>query len=369
MITVKVLMVSKACVVGSYQKKLEELAAFPDIDLTVVVPPYWKDERGTLTLERVYTEGYDLIVRPLALNGHFHLHFFPGLGKLMRQLRPDILHIDEEPYNLSTWQAVRAARRVGVRSVFFTWQNLRRSYPPPFSWMEKYVLSTVDYAIAGNQEAIQVWQAKNYRGPIKVIPQFGVDPDLYPYRSPRRLGREHLTIGYVGRLVEEKGVDLILKAAVQLEGEWRIRVLGSGPYRASLQAQADAWGIAARVEFLSPIPSTDMPQFMRDLDVLVLPSRTKPNWKEQFGRVLMEAMACGVPVAGSDSGEIPFVIGDAGLVFREDDVEGLREVLTNLRDDGLREQLARSGRAHVLTHFTQAHIAQETRDVYRAMMR
>ena len=89
MITVKVLMVSKACVVGSYQKKLEELAAFPDLDLTVVVPPYWKDERGALTLEQVYTEGYDLIVRPLALNGHFHLHFFPGLGKLTRQIQPD----------------------------------------------------------------------------------------------------------------------------------------------------------------------------------------------------------------------------------------------------------------------------------------
>jgi glycosyltransferase involved in cell wall biosynthesis len=365
---VKVLMVSKACVVGSYQKKLEELAAFPDIDLTVVVPPYWKDERGTLSLERVHTEGYDLTVRQLALNGHFHLHFFPGLGKLMCRIRPDILHIDEEPYNLSTWQAVRAARRVGARSAFFTWQNLRRRYPPPFSWMERYVLATVDYAIAGNQEAMQVWRAKNYRGPIRVIPQFGVDPVLYPYRSPRHLGREPLTIGYVGRLVEEKGVDSILRAAAQLEGEWCLRILGSGPRRASLQAQVETLGIESRVEFLSPIPSTDMPHFMHGLDVLVLPSRTRPHWKEQFGRVLVEAMACGVPIAGSESGEIPSVVGDAGLIFPENDADSLREALTRLRDDELRTQLARSGRARAIAHYTQAHIAAETREVYLEMM-
>ncbi|HAM45943.1 MAG TPA: glycosyl transferase family 1, partial [Propionibacteriaceae bacterium] len=222
----RVLMVSKACIVGSYQKKLEELAAFPDIDLTVVVPPLWKDERGALHLEQVYTDGYHFVVSPLAFNGHFHLHFFPALPKLMRALRPDILHIDEEPYNLSTWLAVRAACSVGARSVFFTWQNLVRRYPPPFSWMEQNVLASVAYGIAGNQEAIQVWRSKGYRGKMAVIPQFGVDPDLYPFRSPRRLDGAPLVIGYAGRLVEEKGVDLLLRAAAQLDGDWTVRILG-----------------------------------------------------------------------------------------------------------------------------------------------
>ncbi len=361
-------MVSKACVVGAYQKKLEELAAFLDIDLTVVVPPVWKDERGALHLEQLYTDGYRIVVSPLAFNGHFHLHFFPALPKLMRALRPDILHIDEEPYNLSTWLAVRAARSVGARSVFFTWQNLVRRYPPPFSWMEQSVLSNVAYGIAGNQEAIQVWRSKGYQGGMKVIPQFGVDPGLYPYRSPRRLDGAPLVIGYVGRLVEEKGVDLVLRAAAQLEDDWTIRILGSGPLRSSLQVLAERLAIASRVEFLPPISSTGIPQFMHGLDVLVLPSRTRTNWKEQFGRVLIEAMACGVPVIGSDSGEIPFVVGDAGLVFPEGDAGALCQDLRRLRDDGLREQLARAGRARMLTHYTQVHIARETRDVYLEML-
>ena len=67
---------------------------------------------------------------------------------------------------------------------------------------------------------------------------------------------------------------------------------------------------------LPQIPSDQVAVEMRKLHALVLPSRTTPRWKEQFGRVLIEAMACGVPPVGSDSGEIPHVIDDAGLVFR-----------------------------------------------------
>ncbi len=108
---------------------------------------------------------------------------------------------------------------------------------------------------------------------------------------------------------------------------------------------------------------------MRELDVLVLPSRTQPNWKEQFGRVLIEAMSCGVPVIGSTCGEIPQVIGEAGLVFPEGDVAALRAALSRLIDQPeLRAELARRGRARVLAEFTQAAIARRHVAVYQAML-
>ncbi len=361
-------MISKACVVGSYQRKLEELAAFPDIDLAVLVPTEWRDERGVLPLERAYTHGYELIARPLALNGHFHLHFFPGLGRLMRRLRPDVVHIDEEPYNVATGQAVRAARIIGARTVFFTWQNLQRRYPPPFAWIERYVLSSADYALAGNRDAVKVWRDKGYHGPIKVVRQFGVDPELFAFRSPPPLNGRPLNVGYVGRLVPEKGVDLLLRAVAGLADGATVQILGSGPMEENLRCLAAELGVASRTTFLTPIPSVEMPRFMPQLDVLVLPSRARPNWTEQFGRVLIEAMACGVPVVGSDCGEIPDVIGDAGLVFRQDDVDGLRQALAQLRDDNLRLRMARAGRARVEAHFTQARVAAETREVYLEMM-
>ena len=361
--TLRVLMISKACIVGAYQKKLEELARFDDVELTVIVPPYWRDERGVMPLERVHTEGYRFMVEPMLLNGHFHLHFYPGLGRHVRRLQPDIVHIDEEPYNLATFQTMRLAKRAEAKALFFTWQNLKRTYPFPFSLIEGYNLKKADYAIAGNQEAVEVWREKGYQGPIKVIPQFGVDPEIYKPRIT--LHDSRFTIGYVGRLVEEKGVQVLLQAVDGLAGEWRLHILGSGPMQSQLEALARQMDIVERVTFESPIPSAQMPAFYNQLDTLVLPSLTRPHWKEQFGRVLIEAMACGVPVVGSRSGEIPHVIGQAGLTFIEGDVQELIARLSQLMDDPvLRADLARRGRERVLAHYTQARIAAETHEVY-----
>lgn len=369
---IRVLMISKACLVGAYQRKLEEIAAFPDIALTVIVPPTWRDPGGTtVRLDRMYVTGYELLAEPLAFNGHFHLHFYPHLARRLASICPHIVHIDEEPYNLATFQAMWLAERHGARTVFFTWQNLNRQYPSPFNWIEQYNLRHADFGIAGNDEAMTVWRKKGYIGPMSVIPQFGVDPEIY--KPQRREDGDHkgFAIGCgAARLVEEKGVDVLLYAVAKLPGVWRVYVLGAGPQRHRLEDLANELGLADRIVFDDPIPSTQMPAYLASLDVLVLPSRTRPNWKEQFGRVLIEAMACGVPVIGSTCGEIPQVIGDAGLVFPEDDVEALHDALLRLqRDAELRRDLSTRGRARVLAHYTQKQVAAETVAVYRQIMR
>ncbi len=359
----KVLMVSKALVVGAYQRKLEEIAAQPEVQLTCVVPPSWRLEGRDQPLERAYLRGYRLRVEPIRFNGSFHLFYFPTLGRVLREERPDLLHVDEEPYNLATFLAFLSARRGGAAPIFFTWQNLLHRYPPPFVWMERWVLRTARYALLGNQEAGRVLAAKGYRGPSRVVPQFGVDPRVFTPGPARARAR---VIGYVGRLVEEKGVGDLLEAVAGLSGDWELRLVGSGPLAAAIPARATALGIGPRVTLAGAIPSTQMPEALRALDLLVLPSRTRPNWKEQFGRALVEAMACGVPVVGSSSGEIPHVIGDAGLVVPEGDVQALRQALGRLLEDAdLRRALAAAGRQRVLAHFTQQRIAQQTVEVYR----
>jgi glycosyltransferase involved in cell wall biosynthesis len=233
--------------------------------------------------------------------------------------------------------------------------------------VERYVLSNVHHAIVGNQESRQVWHAKGYRGPVDVIPQFGVDPELF--HPGRRTEGRGFIVGYAGRLVEEKGVDLLLESLSGLEGTWRSYVLGAGPALVALQSQAKRLGFADRVSFDAQIPSSQMPAYYQQLDALVIPSRTRPNWKEQFGRVIVEAMACGVPVIGSDSGEIPHVIGDAGLIFPEGQVDVLRAHLARLLGDpNLRADLSRRGRERVLERFTQAQIAAQTYRVYQSML-
>jgi glycosyltransferase involved in cell wall biosynthesis len=128
-------------------------------------------------------------------------------------------------------------------------------------------------------------------------------------------------------------------------------------------------GLAQHVTFLGRVGSTSMPAFFASMDVLTVPSRTTPTWKEQFGRVLVEAMACQTPVIGSDSGEIPHVIGDAGLIFAEGDAQALASLLLRLAGDpALRAELSRRGRARVLAYFTQERIAAATYQVYQQML-
>jgi glycosyltransferase involved in cell wall biosynthesis len=363
----RVVMLSKACIVGAYQTKLEEIAKHPDIQLTVVVPPFWRDERGVIPLERAHPNGYALLVAPMRFNGQFHFHYYPTFSSILQRVRPDIVHIDEEPYNLATFLAMRAARRVNAKTLFFTWQNILRRYPPPFAWMEAHVLRHADYAIAGNVDAIDVLRAKNYRGKASVIPQFGVDAAHF---APAAKNISPIfRIGYAGRLVAEKGIDVLLDAVAKLNGEWKLTLLGSGPHKTNLQTHAHQLGIASRVHFDAPIPSTQMPTFFHSLDVFVLPSRSRANWKEQFGRVLIEAMACEIPAIGSTCGEIPNVIGDAGLIFPEGEVVALSNHLAQLQNDSARRiEFGKRGRARVLAQFTHAHIAEETVRVYRAML-
>ncbi len=365
----RVLMLSKACIVGIYQRKLEEIAQL-GIDLLTLVPPSWKDERGDTPLERVYTDGYQLQDIPIRLNGNFHLHHYPTLGDWMRRFRPHIVHIDEEPYNAASWQALYYARQVGAKSLFFSWQNINRRYPPPFSWGEHWVLNNVETALMGTESAAQVWREKGYTKPLAVVPQFGTDPQLF---TPRPVNNERekppFTIGYVGRLIEEKGIHLLLQAAAGLTGEWRLRLIGSGPYKNELVALAERLGIADRLEWVAWVASTDMPDQYHTLDVLVIPSLTRPNWKEQFGRVITEAMSSGVPVIGSSSGAIPDIIGEAGLVVPEGSIEGLRAALESLcGQPDLRVRLANAGRERVLAHFTHQQVAADTVRVYREMM-
>ncbi len=362
-------MVSKALVVGAYRRKAEELARL-GIDLIVFTPPAWGDRRGSQQAERAFVQGYELRAIPLRFNGNYHLHYYPTLAHELAAVRPDILHMDEEPYNLATWLALRTAVRLNIAATFFTWQNILRRYPQPFAALERANYRWARCAIAGNQDAAQVLRAKGYTGDVAVIPQFGVDPDIFrPSAAGDRQPGAPMRIGYAGGLVPEKGVDLLLRACAGLQGNWQLTVAGEGAQQPELVALAAKLGVTGRVIWAGRQPSSAMPEFYRGLDILVLPSRTRSNWKEQFGRVLIEAMACAVPVVGSDSGEIPNVIDGAGLIFVEGDVADLCGKLQRLIDDSqARAEIGRVGRQRVLDAYTMRQIAQQTLAVYSALL-
>ncbi len=220
-------------------------------------------------------------------------------------------------------------------------------------------------------------RAKGYCGNLAVIPQFGVDsnhPSTSLRTSPTTEPPNHPTtqpfrIGYAGRLVPEKGVDILLRAVARLSGDWQLCIVGSGPELPRLQALTRELHIESRVRFDTARLSAEMPAWYSQIDLVVQPSLTRPNWKEQFNRVLIEAMASEVPAVCSSCGEMPNVIGDAGIVFPEGDAAALCDCIDALmRDPSRRAELGKRGRARVLEHFTQARVAEETYAVYRKML-
>ncbi len=365
----KILMLSKALVVGTYQRKAEELAALPGVELTVAVPPVWHEPgAGPVELERRHTNGYQLAVLPMWLNGHFHLHFYPGLKRLVELIKPDVFHIDEESFNFATFQGMQLGVQHRAKCCFYNWANIDRRYPPPFSSFERYNLKHAAAAIAGNHEAAEIIERHGYEGPIHVLPQFGVDPELF-YPAPEPLPETPFRVGYFGRMLEQKGLLDLVEAMARLPDNVHLLLVGYGDLLPKVETRVGELKLQQRVEIKPRVASGDVADEMRKIHTFVLPSRTTSRWKEQFGRVLPEAMASGVPPIGSTSGEIPHVIGDAGLIFREGDPADLADKIRTLMEQPeLRMELARKGRQRALDYYTQRALAKQYYDVYQQML-
>ncbi|HLB35059.1 MAG TPA: glycosyltransferase family 4 protein [Gemmatimonadales bacterium] len=364
----RVLYVSKALTVAAYRDKLRALRRH--LDVTAVIPDRWRPPAEPV-------QDGEVLSWPVRLPGRPHLHLYRQPHRMLEAHRPDLIHVDEEPYSAVTWQLVRAARRRGVPAVFFAWQTIAKHLPPPFGWMRAFVFRHAAGAIAGTHRAAETLERLGYRGPLTIVPQFGVDLERFqPSPSHRRaqraalgLSEDQLVIGFAGRLVPEKGVSVLMRALTRLPAASLV-ILGDGRERPALASLAARNGLDGRVRFAGHQPSREVAAWLPAFDVLVLPSLTTTHWAEQFGRVLVEAMACGVPVVGSDSGEIPRVIGDAGLVVPEGNAAALGETLATLaRDRELRFRLGALGRERVRAEFTNERVAEQTAQFYQRVLR
>lgn len=355
----RVLIVSHTYVAPINHAKLEALAAL--VPLAVVIPDRWRDVLFQFGGEVGGSSTYVAYQLPIRLDGRIMLHTYRlrDLGRIVARERPDLVYVEEEPGSLVLAEFAWLKRRYGFRLVFFTWENIVQRAGLP--GLARLNLGACDGAIAGNREAAEVLAQRGFRGPTIVIPQLGLDPLLFrpcdASELRRSCGLKGLAVGYIGRLVEEKGLITLLEAVSGLEGV-DLLLVGDGPLRSEIVGQIPGRGLTGRVHWAGTVPHEQIVPYLNALDALVLPSRTTPTWKEQFGHVLIEAMACGVPVIGSDSGAIPEVVGDAGLIFPEGDAESLRAAIRTLQADPLRRQaLAQAGRDRVLAHYTHERIA------------
>jgi glycosyltransferase involved in cell wall biosynthesis len=372
------LVVSHPCVTPVNQKFYAEVQRQTGWDLTVVTPASWKSKYGYRSPER--WPGFSGTLRPIPVwfSGNVPLHIYRSLFfSLLREVNPDVIYLHHEPYAAATAQ-VYLANRMSLQCPigFFTWQNIEKTYPPPFRYLEQMVYRRSDYAICGSESAQAVLRSKGYSGPTSTIPA-AIDPDRFSSSDEAHdpfaldLPDSTVLIGYAGRIVEQKGLHTFLDALAQRRDlPWHFVLIGDGDFVEPLQSQAKRLNLRDRLSFLGYVDHSAIPPYLSALDLVVLPSETQPNWKEQFGRIIVEALAAGTPVLGSDSGEIPHVIErtDGGITFSEGDAAACARQLDKLvRDDELRCRLARRGQSYVTSNYTHHRLAQSFVETIRTV--
>ena len=263
--------------------------------------------------------------------------------------------------------------------VVFGWENLERQLPTPRWWICQFVLDTVKAIIPGNQDGANIIRQWGYSGLLEVMPQMGVDPNFFSPRERKitaqveafEVSDRPFNIGYLGRLAHSKGIDLIFAAVRELRQRGAnvcITLCGSGADEAALKQEAETQQVADLVIWRGAVRHEQAPKELGAFDVLVLPSRTVPGWKEQFGHVLIEAMAMGIPVVGSSSGEIPNVIGRSDLVFPEEDALGLTVILERLiHDSEWYQQVSQYGIDRVSQHYSHERIAKRLINLWHSI--
>jgi glycosyltransferase involved in cell wall biosynthesis len=368
----KVLRISHSGSVTAYRERERQLIANFPVEVKLIIPERWQHLGGD---NSEITENFEIAKARTYGTGNIPLFAYeiPLIARYLKEFRPDLVDIHEEPYSVSCFQVMQLVNRIlpSAACVFYSAQNIKKRYPLPFSWTERYVYRHSVGAYPCSTGVKDVLLAKGFSTNSDVIP-LGVDPEMFQLkkvdRSIHKLRDEAIVIGYFGRLEECKGLDFVFRALAQLgkESDWQVLVVGNGNHSDQLHQLASSLGIADRIVWIGEISASVIPDYINLCDATVVPSVTTATWKEQFGRAVTESMACGVPVISSDSGSLPEVVGDAGLIVPEQNVSALTEALKKFMQlPEYRMELREKSLRRVQAEYTWKRVAELTFDFYQ----
>jgi glycosyltransferase involved in cell wall biosynthesis len=278
------------------------------------------------------------------------------LKKHVEKIQPDFIWMHEEPTDffvnqLLGWYRRRRTPRIVGAVVENIWPS-QVGYRARWQYFRRRRLwRRFDSVLACAGKSAEAIRAYGMPESVRILT--GGVPTLSPEDGlcnggvsslPHRQSGEFV-VGFAGRITAAKGWRVLLAAMTELPQQFKCLIAGSGEEEAELRHLCQVPAIASRTQYLGVLEKDRLWGFFREIDAFVLPSLTTPQWMEQFGAALVEAMACGVPVIGSNSGAIPEVIGDCGIVVEENSPAALAQAIQTLAiDPDRRERYAKAGR-------------------------
>jgi glycosyltransferase involved in cell wall biosynthesis len=345
--------------------------------VTLITPTTWPREWGMVAAVPDDVPLLRVLPERVVFTGRQHRVLYPSLGKILRTIQPDILFVNAEPEDWVTWQVIRSIARHSPATfpVFMSWRNIPfvgegipYKLPRLHIASERAVLASRSHCVARNADAVRLFADLGYHHATYIPP--AIDTGLFrPDDRPARLDSDLLHVGFVGRIHAQKGIADLIDAMAGVDGA-DLTLVGDGPAASEFQLRAKRGGVENRLRWVPAVPQEQLPDILRSFDLLVLPSRTGRSWKEQFGRVLAEAMSCGIPVIGSSSGEIPRVVGDAGLTFPEGNSMALRDAIAHMRKNpAMMREWGTIGRERVLAEFAIPVVVGQYRTLFEKLLR
>jgi L-malate glycosyltransferase len=374
----KLVVIGHAFLLAYIQKKYVAMKQLdPNLQLRIVVPGDMKDRFHHKVAEvhpsLAANEVVPFKVWLAGIQAHMsYVHNPIRMAALLRSFQPDVIHLEEEPQALITVETI-SLQRIFARNAavtLFTWDNLlrRRRFPVGGGkrLLRRYSLARATTVVCGNQRAAELLRSEGYfKGTIQTLPHSGVDVNEHqPGTEPElrtKLGLENcIVVGHVGRLVEEKGLRLLVEALRRLEAyPWKLLLVGSGILEGEIRERWMA-EFPGRIVLVPAVPYDRVSQYLRCVDIFVLASYATPTWAEQFGQTLAQAMLLGIPSIGSTSGAIPEVLGSGGLLFEEGQADGLTRALEGLlASPASRQELGSRGREIALREYTSESVGAQ----------
>ena len=292
--------------------------------------------------------------------------------------KPDIIHAHWSlPQGLIGIIAKRILKIPCVTSIHGSdVYGLRSTF---FEALNTVVMRNSDVCTANSLATAQSARKVCGNDAITVLPM-GVDTEYFvkthdTAHLKQKFKIEGPVILFVGRLIDWKGITYLIRALPEILRRFptaKALIIGSGPQRSELIRMAGAIGVANHIIFIDEVPQADLLAFYSMADIFVLPSIVNENGEtEGLGVVLLEAMACGLPVIGSDVGGIPDIIknGETGLLVRQKDSQDLsKQIIRLLTDEGFRKKMVSNARNFIETQYSWEIVAQRFLEIYRGVL-
>ncbi len=372
----RVLRISHSATVDAYRERDRQLSQRENIEIELITPEFWDHLGGK---NETISESFNVHRAATYGTGSVPLFAFDPMvvKKALLSFKPDLVDVHEEPYSVSGFECFILARKYAPSAacVFYSAQNILKRYPPPFCWSEQYVFNRSSGAYPCSEGVKSVLETKGFTTNCDVIP-LGVDLLLYAPEGPQKradysLSAENFVIGFFGRIESYKGAQFLLQAMANAEdsANWRLLMVGSGSYEPELRILAASLGVSERVVWAGSVSGDDVPAYMRSCDLIAVPSLTTKTWREQFGRIVVESMACGVPVVAFDSGSLAEVVSDSGLLATEGSVVELYQAIKRVAlDKELHQTLKEKGLRRAQTQYSWQKVAELMHEMYDKAM-